>query len=319
MWRSVGILAIGLCLWGQLAIAADSPADLLSAGRVDDAISALNGALSHSPNDAESHHLLCRAYYALGQWDHAISACEKAIALDQNNAEFHLWLGRTYGEKADVVNFLSAASLAKKTRAEFERAVGLNPFSVAARVDLAEFYLEAPGIVGGGHDKARAQAEALTKLSPASAHWVTGRIAEKDKDHATAEREYRAMIDSSQGSAWSWLSLGLYYRHNNRLDEMEAALQRVLDAPIDRPEALVDAASTLDKTNRNLPLAAELVRRYLKSPPSDQAPLFKAHFLLGNILAKQGDKPQAMAQYRETLELVKNFEPAQEALDRLGP
>lgn len=319
MWLRLGILVAGVCFSLQVASAADSPADLLTAGRVDDAISALNGTLSHAPDDAESHHLLCRAYYALGQWDRAISACEKAIALDQNNAEFHLWLGRTYGEKADVVNFLSAASLAKKTRAEFERAVGLDPFSVAARVDLAEFYLEAPGIVGGGHDKARAQAEALTKLSPPSAHWVTGRIAEKDKDGVVAEREYRAMIDSSKGSAWSWLSLGLYYRHNNRFDEMEAALRHVLDAPIDRPEALVDAASTLYKTNRDLPLAAELVRRYLKSTPSDQAPLFKAHFLLGNILAKQGDKQQATEQYRETLALVKNFGPARDALSRLSP
>jgi tetratricopeptide (TPR) repeat protein len=313
--RFVRILFITVCLAVSVAAAADSAADLLSEGRVDDAISALNGKISSAPDDSQSHYLLCRAYYALGQWDHAISSCERAIALDQNNAEFHLWLGRTYGEKADVVNFLSAAGLAKKTRSELERAVGLDPFSVPARVDLAEFYLEAPGIIGGGKDKASAQATELAKLSPPSAHWVNGRIAEKNKDAATAEREYRAMIDSSQGSAWSWLSLGLYYRHNEGYDEMEQALKHVLDAPpLDHSEALVDAANTLYKTDRNLPLAAALVRRYLKSKPSDQAPIFKAHFLLGNILAKQGDSQGAAAEYRATLALVKDFKPAQEAL-----
>lgn len=306
------------CALIACAIAETSPADLLTAGRVDEAIAALSARINASPNDAQSHGLLCRAYYGLGDWDRAIGACQKAIRLDQNNADFHLWLGRTYGEKADAVSFLSAAGLAKKARAEFERAVGLDPFSVQARVDLAEFYFEAPGIVGGGQDKAREQSQALVKLSPASAHWVNGRIAEKNKDRATAEKEYRAMIDSSQGSAWSWLSLGLFYRHNDRFDEMEAALKHVLDAPLDRSEALIDAASTLYKTNRNLPLAADLVRRYLVSAPSDQAPAFKAHVLLGNILAKQGNKQGAEGEYRTALTLAKNYEPAQEGLKRLN-
>ncbi len=91
--------------------------------------------------------------------------------------------------------------MAKKVRTEFERAVELDPANWEARTDLAEFYLEAPGIVGGGKDKARAQAQALTPLNPAMAHWVMGRIAEKNKDDATAEREYRAAIDASHGGA----------------------------------------------------------------------------------------------------------------------
>jgi Flp pilus assembly protein TadD len=92
----------------------------------------------------------------------------------------------------------------------------------------------------------------------------------------------------------------------------------VLDAPLDRSEALIDAASTLYKTNRNLPLAADLVRRYLVSAPSDQAPAFKAHVLLGNILAKQGNKQGAEGEYRTALTLAKNYEPAQEGLKRLN-
>jgi len=306
------------CALLSYSLAETSPADLLAAGRVDDAIAALTAKVSSSPNDAQSFSLLCRAYYGLGDWDRAISSCQKAIRLDENNPDFHLWLGRTYGEKADATNFLSAAGLAKKARAEFERAVGIDPFSVQARVDLAEFYFEAPGIVGGGQDKGRTQAQELVKLSPPSAHWINGRLAEKGKDTVTAEKEYRAMIDSSQGSAWSWLSLGLFYRHNNRYDEMEAALKHVLDASLDRAESLVDAASTLYKTDRNLPLAADLVRRYLKSTPSDQSPVFKAHVLLGNILVKQGNKQAAESEYRSALALAKNYSPAQEGLKRLN-
>ena len=297
---------------------AESPADLLAHGRVDDAVSALHGKVTSNPSDSASFGLLCRAYFSLGQWDHAASACEKAIALDQNSAEFHLWLGRTYGEKADAASFLTAAPLAKRSRSELERAVGLDPFNAEARTDLAEFYLEAPGIVGGGKDKAREQAQELMKLSAPHAHWVLGRLAEKDKDGTTAEKEYRAMIDSSHGSAWSWLSLGLYYKHNNRLDEMEQALSHVANAPVDRPESLVDAASTLYKAQRNFPLAAKLIQRYFNDKVNEQAPLFKAHVLLGNILEKQGDKTGAATEYRAALALAKEYTPAQEALKRVS-
>ena len=53
------------------------------------------------------------------------------------------------------------------------------------------------------------------------AHWVKGRIAEKNKDISAAEKEYRAAIDASKGGARAWLNLAGFYRHMNRLDDME--------------------------------------------------------------------------------------------------
>src|SRR5579862_7407377 len=41
----------------------DSAKDMLAAGRIDDAISELNGRLAAAPSDAESSNLLCRAYF----------------------------------------------------------------------------------------------------------------------------------------------------------------------------------------------------------------------------------------------------------------
>ena len=154
----------------------------------------------------------------MGDWDRGISACEKAVALDPNNSRYHLWLGRIYGEKADGSSFFSAASLAGKVRNEFEAAVRLDPNNVDARSDLGEFYLEAPGIVGGGRDKAEAQTQALAALDPAKADYLKGRMAEKKKDLATAEKEYRAAIEASHGSALTWFNLALFFRHQRALE-----------------------------------------------------------------------------------------------------
>ncbi len=312
-------VVMGLLSWTAAAQASDSPSDLLAAGRVDDVITTINGQINAAPNDAASYNFLCRAYFAVSNWDRAISACERAVKLAPDNSEYHLWLGRTYGEKADASSFFSAAGLAKKVRTEFERAVALDPKNAVGRTDLAEFYMEAPGIVGGGQDKARAQAEALSKLDPVKAHWVNGRLAEKNKDATAAEREYRAGIEEGHGAASAWLNLALFYRNGKRYDEMQDALKHAADAPVDRPDVLMDAASTLLRTNRDLPFAIQLVQRYLASHNTvEQNPPFKAHYLLGSILEKQGDKPGAAKEYQTALAMAKDFGRAREALDRVN-
>jgi tetratricopeptide (TPR) repeat protein len=299
------------------ARAADSPKDLLAAGRVDDAIQTLKQQISHSPTDAEANNLLCRTYFMFEEWDHGISACERAVNLAPQNSLYHLWLGRIYGEKADRAGFMSAAGLATKVRTEFERAVELDPKSWQARTDLAEFYLEAPGIVGGGKNKARAQAGVLASLNPAMAHYINGRIAEKDKDTASAEREYRTAIEASQGGAHAWLNLALFYRHQNRLDEVEPALRTMESRPLDRPESLMDGGSILLRTGRNYALGIELVRKYLSEPTVEEGPAFKAHYILGQLLEKQGDRSAAAQEYRAALALAHKYTRAQEALKRI--
>jgi tetratricopeptide (TPR) repeat protein len=308
--------ALFLLLVLPSAFASPSPKELLTAGRVDDAIQTLQQQLTRTPSDAEAHNLLCRAYFQLEEWDRGISACERSVNLDPGKSYYHLWLGRIYGEKADRVSFFSAAGMAKKVRGEFERAVQLDPSSWEARSDLAEFYLDAPGIVGGGKDKARAQADALTTLKPAMAHYVIARIAEKNKDNVTAEREYRAAIDVSQGGAHAWLNLALFYRHTSRWDEMEQAIHTMETRPMDRPESLMDGASILFRTGRNFPYAVQLLKRYLSSPVEAE-PAFKAHYLLGQLLEKQGDRGAAAEAYRASLALAHNFTRAQEALKRV--
>jgi Flp pilus assembly protein TadD len=299
------------------AKAADPSRDMLAAGRIDETIAELNSHLSSAPADAESANLLCRAYFALEDWDRAESSCRKAVALDPGNSRFHLWLGRALGEKADRANPFAAAVLAGKVRGEFERAVQLNPKDVDARLDLAEFYLSAPGIVGGGEDKARAQARSIATMDSGREHWVYARIAEKKKDAAAAEREYRQYIDLSQGDAEAWLNLAIFFRNQKRFDEMEQAITKLSQAPTAKLEVLEEASGMLYRAGRSYPFAMELLHRYLATGPVEAAPAHKAHYLLGTLLERQGDKAGAAREYRASLALVRNFGMAQQALNRV--
>jgi tetratricopeptide (TPR) repeat protein len=309
-------------LWGTASpgwaagVEVVSPQKMLAAGRVDDAIQSLQQQIAQSPTDAEAYNLLCRAYFMAEEWDRGVDACERARNLDPQNSVYHLWLGRVYGEKADRAAFFAAAGLAKKARTSFERSVELDPKNWEARTDLAEFYLEAPAIIGGGKDKARAQAEALAPLNPVMAHWVTGRIAEKEKDSAGAEREFRAAVAPSHPSVRACLDLASFLRRSNRLDEMEETLRKLESAELDHPPSLIDGANMLFGTGRDLALAVRLLRRYL-SAPVEEGPAFWAHDLLGRMLEKQGDRRAAAAEYRAALALHHNYAQAKEDLKRV--
>jgi cytochrome c-type biogenesis protein CcmH/NrfG len=312
------MVLLAAILLPTLASAEAAAARMLAEGRVDDAVSALQAKIKDSPRDAESYCLLCRAHYMVGEWDLGIAACEKAVALDGYNASYHSWLGRIYGEKADHAGFLTGAHLAGKVRTQFEAAVGLTPDSVDARADLADFYLEAPGIVGGGKDKAEEQATEIAKLDPAQAQRVKARIAEQKKDYATAEKEYRSAIELSGGKAGPWLNLARFYRHVGRLDDMQDAIRHATAPEMNRPDLLMPAAELLMETDTNSGQASVLLRRYLSSgKTNEEAPVFKARYLLGKNLERGGDKEAAAEQYRDALALAKNFTPAREALDRL--
>jgi tetratricopeptide (TPR) repeat protein len=313
----LGATALLIAAFVATAATQSSPQKMLAAGRVDEAITALQQRVSASSTDAEANHWLGRAYYSLEDWDHAIQYGEKAVELSPNQSTYHMWLARAYGEKADSASFLSAPGWAKKARVAWERAVQIDPSSVEARTDLAEFYFEAPGIVGGGKDKARAQADALMKLAPEKAHWVYARIAEKDKDSATAENEYKAAQAATKAEAEGWMYLASFYRNAGRLPDMESAIQKAASAPSKDCDPWIGAASTLLRTGRNFPLAIDLAKRCLAPDKgSEDIPAFKVHTLLGKLYEKQGDKNAAANEYRAALVTAKDFKPAQEGLKR---
>ena len=316
-------LIFGLVFAASLAFAEADARQMLAGGNVDDVIRELSSKTHASPNDAEAYHLLNRAYFVLEKWDQAIKAGEKAVALSPNTSDYHMWLGRAYGSKAEHSGWFSGMSNAKKARAEFEKSVELNGTNAEARTDLAEFYMEAPGILGGGKDKALAQAEAMAASDAASAHWVKGRVAEKSGQFDVAESEYKTAIQVSKRPAGDWLNLASFYRHRGRPAEVGDAIHHALEAdksnPRKRSNVMYGAAEILYRSGQDFNGAAQLLRRYINGPDkTEDAPAFQAHYLLGQILEKQGNKPGAAEEYRAALALAPAYEQAQSALKRVS-
>ena len=109
----------------------------------------------------------------------------------------------------------------------FERAVELDPKNDSAVDDLAEYYLAAPAIIGGGVDKAEALADRELKLVPQAAHRTYALAAEANKDYARAENEFRAAVMVA-GQPDAWADLGHYYARRKQYDQAVDALRSVL-------------------------------------------------------------------------------------------
>ena len=311
--RKFPVVLLALCCYPTVAVADQSVEQLLADGSIDQAIRTLS-----TRNDAASLNLLSRAYYAIEQWDNAVKNGERAVSLSQDNALYHLWLGREYGEKASASNPLSAASLARKAKNEFELAVKLDPANLQAHADLAEYYTQAPAIMGGGTDKARDQATQVAKYDQATSHWILAIIAEKDKRYSDAESELRQAIVVAKNPAQYWMNLASFFRRRSRFDNMQTAITQAIAQPNKSAEVYYNAASELFQSGRDFSGAVQYLKQYLASNAMvEDAPAFRAHFLLGQIYEKMGNKSDAVAEYKSSLAMASGFAPAAKALSRL--
>ena len=318
------LLAAGLVSTAAAALPAHVPGQkeqlaqayaALQAGEADKALALLN-TLAQPGGSAEAYNLRCRVEYSLEHWGRAANNCEQAVNLDGQNADYHLWLGRALGEKASRASFLTAYSLAKRTRAEFEEAAWLNPRNVEALAALGEFYCSAPGVLGGGIDKSETVAAQLDKIDPVRAHVLRGKIAEQRKDYGTAERELKQAITGSAHPAFQWMTLADFYRRRERYEEMESAVRSGENAAKwDKRAgvALFNGASILHPTNRDPERAAKMLEDYLGGNSiTEEGPAFVAHTWLAQLKQQLGDKEAAGRELAAALALAHDYKPALE-------
>lgn len=308
--------AVAVFAQGTMGIITQADA-ALQAGEADKAISLLNTLPQAGRSIAEAQNLQCRVRFTLRQWDAAAQACEQALRLDGQNSNYHLWMGRALGEKAGRASFLSAFSLGKRVRMEFEEAARLNPRNAEALSDLGEFYKEAPGVVGGGLSKAESVAAELERVDAARAHQLRARIAEERKDYGTAEREYKDAIATSPHPAFHWTTLASFYRRRERWTDLDGAIHNCLSAAArDRRAgvALYDGAGILIESRRDPALAARMLEDYLAGQSkTEEAPAFEAHLRLARLKEQLGDGAGAQRERAAAFAMAHEYKPAQDA------
>jgi len=260
-----------------------------------------------------------RAAMARNDADAAAAVLEKAVAQNPKSAEAHYLLGSAYGSQAQKASMFSQASLASKTRDEFEQAVALDPNLIDARFGLVQFYTLAPGIMGGSYDKASAQVVEIRKRDPLMAHRAAAFIHSNQKKLDLARKEYFDEVRELPQSPRAHLDLGAFElaqkNYSAARDEFDAALK--LDPTYMPGYFRVGQLAALSGTA--YPRGEESLRKYLSySPKPGEPSIARAHYWLGQIFEKQGRKAEARASFSASLKMSPGQKDVAEALKRVS-
>jgi tetratricopeptide (TPR) repeat protein len=264
----------------------DAARELYQQRKNAEARAAFEQVVAAEPTNLEAQQFLGRTWMRLDDPEAAIKVFEKLVAAAPNQSGYHRELGDAYGRKAQKAGLgFSGLGAARKCRAAYEKAVELDPASLEARQSLLGFYQQAPGIVGGGMDKAHAQADEMIKLDA-----VRGKIAKA----------------------------GLYTREK-KFDEAFALFEQTLAVQPDDYAALYQFGRLAADSGQRLDRGLEALKKCLAMTPPAGAPGHApTHWRIGNIWEKKGDKTAAKSAYEAALAVDPKFQPAAEALKKLG-
>src|SRR5690606_306225 len=101
-----------------------------------------------------------------------------------------------YGRMALEASIFTKAKWAGRTRDAWEQAVALDPGYLDAHLDLLSFYMAAPSLMGGGEDKARAQASTIAAIDASMGKYAEATLlAAEDRTGAEALLRDAVVLD----------------------------------------------------------------------------------------------------------------------------
>lgn len=241
--------------------------------------------LAEVPESAGALLLAGQCQYGLRDFKKATELLERARKTAPGDAAIYHWLGRAWGRRAESANPFQAPGFAVKARKAFEQAVALDPKHVEAASDLLEYYLEAPGFLGGGVEKAAALAEKHLKPHDAAQyHFALAQIARKRKQDDVTERELRRAAELEPGSSGRLADVAQFMARRGRLAEAEEWYARAARAQPQAPGWRIAQARTYIEAKTKPAEARRLLEEYLKLPLTpDDTPREEARALLARL------------------------------------
>jgi tetratricopeptide (TPR) repeat protein len=317
-------LACLVLLPGPARAAEESPLEMakgaFAKGEYTQAIELLKNVAGGNPAEGDVNVLLARSYLELNQYDAAVSSAEKAVAISPGNSDYHRWLGEAYGAKADHASMLSAYSLARKTQKEFEAAVRLDTRNFDAQQDLIEYDCTAPGMVGGGEEKALPLIEDLKTMDAAEGHYAAGICRAQKKNYSAADAEFSAALESRPKSAKRIYGIGDYFVQRKNAEKLLAVAGAGEELAPHDPRGKFYRGVALVLQGQKPAEAEKLLREYLRVAPvySEYPRPWAVHYWLGRLQESRKNAAGARGEYQAALKLNGKYKPAQEALKQLG-
>jgi tetratricopeptide (TPR) repeat protein len=283
----------------------DEGVALIQQKRYAEAKSVFEQILDKNKNDAEAHYRLGLVLFNRGfkdrNVDEAVDQLEKAVDLNPNNADYQFRYGAALGEKAQNAGVIKQAFLAPKVKNAFKRAVELNPQNVSARIALAQYYLQAPSIMGGDDAEGWKQLDEAIKLDELQGRNAKAFLLGRAKKNDEAESEHKILIKSFSGNWRVWKNYGYFCLNLGRCDEAIKCFQKYVVLRPDTADSYQSLAEALLKKG-NVDLAMSNLNKSLNID-KDFVP---AIISMGEAYQAKGQKKEAKETYQRAIAVAQN-------------
>src|SRR5450755_668411 len=215
----------------------DDVQQLLDTGHWKRARVLAEAAYQAHPNDAHAAYMLAKIRHEFGQLDEAVKLAETAVRLDPKVSEYHRELGEACADQAGKASFLKQMSYGRRIHSEFDAALALAPNDPDNIFNQVQYFMEAPGIMGGDKKKAMETANGLIKIDGARGYLALAYIAKQQKEDGKLEGLYQKAMEADPKSYAAHLMLvGVYL--NKEPVNAGAAEQHIRAATELKPERI---------------------------------------------------------------------------------
>jgi tetratricopeptide (TPR) repeat protein len=313
MRLTVFLLLIASSMFAQTV---DKAQKLIEAKQGEEAKKLLLSVKEGSKEYAAARYYLGRIAFDKNEPEEASDYFEEAIEANDKVADYYNWYGNALGRDAQNANMLRQGMLAPKMKTAWEKAVALQPDFIEPRQSLIQYYLQAPGFMGGSVDKAEAMAKEIVKLKPVEGHRQMGIVYTHQKKIPEAEKEFVAMV--TEDPAYVLTLANFYFTeklYNKAFDLFEDALKKNPDDWM----AVYQIGKASALSGLKLQRGEECLRKYLTHPPIQNEPNHAAaNMRLAQILEKGGKKEEAKNLYALALKADATLKEAKEGLERVS-
>lgn len=248
----------------------------------------------------------------------AVDLGEHLVDDEPTFAPGHLWLANAYAMRIGKVSNFSKAIMAPKLRGALERAIELDPDLHEARSALMEYYLQAPGIVGGSVEKAKAQIAELQRRDPPRGHFAQGRLAQYEGRDDDARRHYLDAYAARPDNAAYRMTAGIIHQEAKAWDKAFGIFEAWTRDEPKAAGAWYQLGRTSVLSEQRLEQGIAAFRRFLALPEQRGQPEHKhAWYRMGQALALAGDQAAAREALQTALKIDPQLQEAKDALAKL--